>query len=512
MDGARISNAAASLGLPLRAFTRDVGVDVLSFGGTKNGAMLGEAIVVLDPEASAGLTFLRKLNMQLSSKMRFVSAQLIALLEGDLWLRNASHSNAMAAAPARRRRGRHRRRLDPAASRSRQPTQANGVFATLPDGVADRLRESFRFYDWDAAKNEVRWMCRFDTTEADIDAFVAAIARETAHPRPERVAASVGARPGRVAGSDGARRSAVIRARPRRRVAYTGDGWRRRARAQRRAPTLARARRMRVPLPPSISAARASDAASAGGIQVTSSASWRGSHVPVTGTTKASDTACWRSSWKARQARHREVLGDGERHRLRREKREGHGAEIVLEVAEERVAHGLAVAHAAAHDRAGHGAERRRPQQDADLDDRADAVGAHRDGLDVEDRHPAARLGELDIAEPAGIGGAGRRGRAERAVAQRVAAPPERGADAAERIAGRPVVVALVGVGIRGADRHVSCIPRHAAHNSCAPWHFASIARRSRCSPAAPLNRRSLELSAALRRQTRTAPQGPRGG
>ena len=96
MDGARIANAAASLGLPLRAFTRDVGVDVLSFGGTKNGAMLGEAIVVLNPEASAGLTYLRKLNMQLSSKMRFVSAQLVALLEGDLWLRNASHSNAMA--------------------------------------------------------------------------------------------------------------------------------------------------------------------------------------------------------------------------------------------------------------------------------------------------------------------------------------------------------------------------------------------------------------------------------
>ncbi|HBS73657.1 MAG TPA: threonine aldolase, partial [Microbacterium sp.] len=85
MDGARIANAAAALDVPLRAFTRDSGVDVLSFGGTKNGAMLGEAIVVLDPEASSGLPYLRKLNMQLSSKMRFVSAQLIALLEDDLW-------------------------------------------------------------------------------------------------------------------------------------------------------------------------------------------------------------------------------------------------------------------------------------------------------------------------------------------------------------------------------------------------------------------------------------------
>jgi len=97
MDGARLSNAAASLGLPLRAFTRDAGVDVLSLGGTKNGAMLAEAIVVLDPEASEGLKFLRKLNMQLASKMRFVSAQLIALYEDDLWLRNAAHANAMAA-------------------------------------------------------------------------------------------------------------------------------------------------------------------------------------------------------------------------------------------------------------------------------------------------------------------------------------------------------------------------------------------------------------------------------
>ena len=178
MDGSRIANAAASLGLPLRAITRDVGVDVLSFGGTKNGAMLGEAIVVLNPEASQGLTYLRKLDMQLSSKMRFVSAQLVALLDGDLWLRNASHSNAM----AQRLRAGVEAGLADGSIRGvafTQPTQANGVFATLPDGVADRLRASFRFYDWDAAKNEVRWMCAFDTSENDIDAFIAAIARET---------------------------------------------------------------------------------------------------------------------------------------------------------------------------------------------------------------------------------------------------------------------------------------------------------------------------------------------
>ncbi len=178
MDGSRIANAAASLDVPLRAFTRDAGVDVLSFGGTKNGAMGSEAIVVLDPEASAGLTYLRKLDMQLASKMRFVSAQLIALLEGDLWLRNARHSNAM----AQRLRAGVEAGLADGSVRGvafTQPTQANGVFATLPDGVADRLRTSFRFYDWDAAKNEVRWMCSFDTSENDIDAFIAAIARET---------------------------------------------------------------------------------------------------------------------------------------------------------------------------------------------------------------------------------------------------------------------------------------------------------------------------------------------
>lgn len=178
LDGARLSNAAAALDLPLRAFTRDVGVDVLSFGGTKNGAMLGEAIVVLNPSAASGLVYSRKFNMQLASKMRFVSAQLIALLEGDLWLRNARHANAM----AQRLRASIEAGIDDGAISGvtfTQPTQSNGVFAALPDGVADALRDSFRFYDWDAARNEVRWMCSFDTQEADVDAFVAELARLT---------------------------------------------------------------------------------------------------------------------------------------------------------------------------------------------------------------------------------------------------------------------------------------------------------------------------------------------
>ena len=179
LDGARISNAAAALGVPLRDFTTDAGVDILSFGGTKNGLLYGEAVVVLNPEASEGLTYLRKLNMQLASKMRFVSAQLIALLADDLYLRSAGHANAMAA----RLRSTLEAEITAGTIRGlsfSQATDANAVFAVLPAGVADTLRESFRFYDWDAAANEVRWMASFDTTENDIDTFVAAISRELA--------------------------------------------------------------------------------------------------------------------------------------------------------------------------------------------------------------------------------------------------------------------------------------------------------------------------------------------
>lgn len=177
VDGARLSNAAAALGVPLRAFTTDVGVDILSFGGTKNGALYGEAVVSLSPAASAGLVYLRKLTMQLASKMRFVSAQLIALLDGDLHLRSAGHANAMAT--------RLRGSLEDLVAAGEitgleftQPTQANAVFAVLANDAADRIREKIRFYDWDRAAGEVRWMAAFDTTEADVDAFVDVIREE----------------------------------------------------------------------------------------------------------------------------------------------------------------------------------------------------------------------------------------------------------------------------------------------------------------------------------------------
>ncbi|THG29519.1 threonine aldolase family protein [Naasia lichenicola] len=173
MDGARIWNAAAALDVPFRDFTTDAGVDILSFGGTKNGLLGAEAVVVLDPAKADGLVYLRKLTMQLGSKMRFMSAQLLALFDDDLGLRSARHANAMAA--------RLRGALEGVDGlRFTQATQANALFAVLPPDATARLHERFRFYDWDAATGEVRWMCSFDTTEQDIDAFAAAITAELA--------------------------------------------------------------------------------------------------------------------------------------------------------------------------------------------------------------------------------------------------------------------------------------------------------------------------------------------
>ncbi len=173
VDGARLANAAAALGTTLGAITTGAGVDIVSFGGTKNGLLFGEAVVVVNPEASSGLLYLRKMNMQLASKMRFVSAQLVALLDGDLWLRSARHANAMA---ARLRHGVSA--LDGVTLT--QPTDVNAVFAVVAPEAAERLRASFPFYEWDRASHEVRWMCSFDTTPDDVDRFVAAIRREVA--------------------------------------------------------------------------------------------------------------------------------------------------------------------------------------------------------------------------------------------------------------------------------------------------------------------------------------------
>jgi threonine aldolase len=171
VDGARLANAAASLGVSLRAITTDVGADAVSFGGTKNGAMGAEAVIVTNPELARDVPFVRKTDMQLASKMRFISAQLAALLTDELWLRNASHANAMA------------ERLALGVGQINgvevlRRVDANAVFAILPPAVTARLQERFRFYTWDEATGEVRWMCSWDTTESDVDAFVAAIDEE----------------------------------------------------------------------------------------------------------------------------------------------------------------------------------------------------------------------------------------------------------------------------------------------------------------------------------------------
>jgi threonine aldolase len=172
MDGARITNAAAALDVSLREATTDAGVDVLSFGGTKAGLLAGEAVVVLSDEVAQAMPYLRKQTLQLASKMRFVSAQLEALLSDELWRRATGHANAMA------RRLADAVRDVPGVELTQEP-QANAVFAILPPGVADTLRERWFFYDWDELRGEVRWMCSWDTTEADVDAFAADVAAAT---------------------------------------------------------------------------------------------------------------------------------------------------------------------------------------------------------------------------------------------------------------------------------------------------------------------------------------------
>jgi threonine aldolase len=170
VDGARLANAAAALDVPLRAITTDVGVDAVSFGGTKNGLLLGEAVVFLRPGLDEGFAYLRKQTLQLASKGRFLGAQFVALLEGDLWRRGAAHANAMAARLAAAL-------VDVPGVQVTQPVQANGVFAVIPRSVTAELQRDWHFYTWNEDSGEVRWMCAWDTTADEVDAFAAAIAR-----------------------------------------------------------------------------------------------------------------------------------------------------------------------------------------------------------------------------------------------------------------------------------------------------------------------------------------------
>ncbi len=168
MDGARLANAAVALGLPFRAFTVDAGVDVLSFGGTKNGMMLGEAVLFFNPELTKNTKYIRKQSMQLFSKMRFVSAQFLAYFENELWKQNAEHSNKMAQLL-------EQEVMKIPAIQLTQKVEANGVFAIVPPEIIPRLQEKYFFYMWDEHRSEVRWMTSFDTTEEDIYSFTALI-------------------------------------------------------------------------------------------------------------------------------------------------------------------------------------------------------------------------------------------------------------------------------------------------------------------------------------------------
>jgi len=164
VDGARIANAAAALGQTLRQATRDLGVDVLSFGGTKNGIMGGEAVVFFRPELAHDFLYWRKQSMQLASKMRFISAQLGALLTNDLWLTNARQSNRMAKLLEQEVRKIPRLKIV-------YPVEANGVFAKIPQEAIAKIQDRYFFYVWNEEESVVRWMCSFDTTEEDVREF-----------------------------------------------------------------------------------------------------------------------------------------------------------------------------------------------------------------------------------------------------------------------------------------------------------------------------------------------------
>lgn len=167
LDGARISNAAAALGTGFREFTTDAGVDIVSFGATKNGALAAEAVVVLNPELLESIPYLRKTSMQLGSKMRFISAQIIALIEGDLWKRNAVHANTMAA--------RLEEGLLALGVELPNRREANAVFPIFTREQTKELQKQFRFYVWDEQTGQVRLMCGWDTTPEDVDALIAAV-------------------------------------------------------------------------------------------------------------------------------------------------------------------------------------------------------------------------------------------------------------------------------------------------------------------------------------------------
>jgi threonine aldolase len=171
MDGARLANASVSLNLPFKAFTTDAGVDILSFGGTKNGLMGGEAICFLSPGLTTDFKYIRKQGMQLASKMRFISAQYIAYFKNDLWKTCASNANEMATVLAEKLK-------DIPEVKITQKVESNGVFVIMPAEVAEKVRQHYFFYPWDEKRSEWRLMCSWDTKVEDIEEFVVLLKNE----------------------------------------------------------------------------------------------------------------------------------------------------------------------------------------------------------------------------------------------------------------------------------------------------------------------------------------------
>ena len=171
MDGARIANAAVSLNLSFKAFTTDAGVDVLSFGGTKNGMMYGESICFLKPGLSSDFKYIRKQGMQLASKMRFISAQYIGYFRNDLWKTCAAHANAMAGLLADSLEKIPQVKIT-------QKVQSNGVFVIMPDDIAEKINNHYFFYPWDEKRSEYRLMTSWDTQKEDIESFIRILKKE----------------------------------------------------------------------------------------------------------------------------------------------------------------------------------------------------------------------------------------------------------------------------------------------------------------------------------------------
>lgn len=173
MDGARISNAVAALNVSIKEITNNAGVDVLSFGGTKNGMMYGEAVVFFNKQLAENFKYFRKQSMQLASKMRFISAQFEAFFHNNLWLENASKANYMAQLL-------YSKIKDIPKVKVTQKVQANGVFAIIPGEIIAEIQQEYFFYVWNEHTNEIRWMCSYDTTKEDVEEFAQLLKKKIA--------------------------------------------------------------------------------------------------------------------------------------------------------------------------------------------------------------------------------------------------------------------------------------------------------------------------------------------